>query len=70
MRELASIITKDIFLENPDVHWTDIAGLDQVTIALDSIYHVHTEYCIYIYIYTLFDNGIIFPLKHRRRNNS
>ncbi len=46
MRELASIITKDIFLENPDVHWTDIAGLDQVTIALYGIYHVHAEYCI------------------------
>ncbi len=27
-RELASIITRDIFVENPNVRWSDIAGLD------------------------------------------
>ncbi|TPX37185.1 hypothetical protein SmJEL517_g01070 [Synchytrium microbalum] len=27
-RELASIITRDIFVENPNVKWDDIAGLD------------------------------------------
>ncbi|KAH9273665.1 hypothetical protein BASA83_003998 [Batrachochytrium salamandrivorans] len=26
-RELAAIITRDIFLQNPNVKWTDIAGL-------------------------------------------
>ncbi|KAJ3045252.1 Katanin p60 ATPase-containing subunit A-like 2 [Rhizophlyctis rosea] len=28
-RELASIITRDIFVQNPMVRWTDIAGLDK-----------------------------------------
>ncbi|KAJ3056339.1 Katanin p60 ATPase-containing subunit A-like 2 [Rhizophlyctis rosea] len=28
-RELASIITRDIFIKNPNVRWTDIAGLDK-----------------------------------------
>lgn len=29
MRELASIITRDIFMESPNVRWKDIAGLDE-----------------------------------------
>ncbi|KAI8923865.1 P-loop containing nucleoside triphosphate hydrolase protein [Entophlyctis helioformis] len=29
LRELASIITRDIFLQNPNVKWSDIAGLDR-----------------------------------------
>jgi katanin p60 ATPase-containing subunit A1 len=29
LRELAAIITRDIFVQNPDVKWTDIAGLDK-----------------------------------------
>ncbi|KAI8824761.1 katanin p60 ATPase-like protein-containing subunit A-like 2 [Chytriomyces cf. hyalinus JEL632] len=27
LRELAAIITRDIYMENPNVHWADIAGL-------------------------------------------
>jgi katanin p60 ATPase-containing subunit A1 len=29
LRELASIITRDIFIQNPNVTWTDIAGLEK-----------------------------------------
>ena len=29
LRELASTITRDIFLESPDVHWGDISGLEE-----------------------------------------
>jgi katanin p60 ATPase-containing subunit A1 len=29
LRELASIITRDIFVNNPNVKWTDIAGLEK-----------------------------------------
>jgi katanin p60 ATPase-containing subunit A1 len=28
-RELASIISRDIFMDNPNVHWNDIAGLER-----------------------------------------
>ena len=28
MRELASVISRDIYLQNPDVRWDDIVGLD------------------------------------------
>ncbi|KAJ3230422.1 Katanin p60 ATPase-containing subunit A-like 2 [Chytriomyces hyalinus] len=27
LRELAAIITRDIYMENPNIHWADIAGL-------------------------------------------
>jgi katanin p60 ATPase-containing subunit A1 len=30
LRELATMITRDIYLENPNVRWDDIAGLDEV----------------------------------------
>jgi len=29
LRELATLITRDIFTEDPDVHWNDIAGLNE-----------------------------------------
>lgn len=28
-RELAAIISRDIFIQNPNVHWDDIAGLEE-----------------------------------------
>lgn len=32
LRELATIITRDIYLESPNVHWEDIVGLEEVNI--------------------------------------
>lgn len=29
MRELGSAISRDIYLESPNVHWGDIAGLEE-----------------------------------------
>jgi SpoVK/Ycf46/Vps4 family AAA+-type ATPase len=29
LRELGSAISRDIYLDSPNVHWADIAGLDE-----------------------------------------
>jgi SpoVK/Ycf46/Vps4 family AAA+-type ATPase len=29
LRELGSAISRDIYLDSPNVHWGDIAGLDE-----------------------------------------
>ena len=55
-RELAEMISRDIYLENPNVHWTDIIGLD-------SAKRLIKEAVVYPIRYPQLFSGILSPWK-------
>ncbi|XP_065672343.1 katanin p60 ATPase-containing subunit A-like 2 isoform X1 [Hydra vulgaris] len=55
-RELAAIVSRDIYLENPNVHWNDIIGLD-------SAKRLVKESVVYPIKYPQLFTGILSPWK-------
>ena len=52
MRELAAVISRDIYLHDPNVKWSDIVGLDHAK----SLVKEAVVYPIKVWFYLLFCN--------------
>jgi len=55
-RDLAAVVTRDIYLENPNVHWNDIIGLDEAK-------RLVKESVVYPIKYPQLFTGILSPWK-------